>query len=110
MTKMSFEHGGSDYDAKYPDGIPTSMVITDDKGSVFDSGLVMYPGGHARNDMGPDKVDLKDILTHKFQCLGSLAFNDPKPVVGALLSLETRSAAQVASLYDFPLEVKGTFE
>jgi 2-methylcitrate dehydratase len=48
--KMTFEHGGAEYDAKYPDGIPTSIIFTDDKGESFDSGLVMYPGGHARND------------------------------------------------------------
>lgn len=28
MEKMTFEHGGREYDEKYPDGIPTSVVIT----------------------------------------------------------------------------------
>jgi 2-methylcitrate dehydratase len=28
MEKISFEHGGREYDEKYPDGIPTSIVIT----------------------------------------------------------------------------------
>jgi arylsulfatase A-like enzyme len=28
MEKMTFEWGGPDYDAKYPDGIPTSMIIS----------------------------------------------------------------------------------
>src|SRR5690606_14284119 len=28
MEKITFEHGGPEYDAKYPDGIPTSIVIT----------------------------------------------------------------------------------
>ena len=28
MEKIEFEHGGPEYDAKYPDGIPTSVVIT----------------------------------------------------------------------------------
>lgn len=28
MEKMTFEHGGKEYDEKYPDGIPTSVVIT----------------------------------------------------------------------------------
>lgn len=27
MEKITFEHGGSDYDAKYPEGIPSSVVI-----------------------------------------------------------------------------------
>jgi len=25
MEKMSFEHGGKEYDSKYPEGIPTSI-------------------------------------------------------------------------------------
>lgn len=28
MEKITFEHGGKEYDAKYPDGIPTSIIIT----------------------------------------------------------------------------------
>jgi len=25
MEKMTFEHGGQEYDSKYPEGIPTSV-------------------------------------------------------------------------------------
>jgi 2-methylcitrate dehydratase len=28
MNCIEFEHGGEKYDSKYPDGIPTSVVIT----------------------------------------------------------------------------------
>ena len=28
MEKISFEHGGKEYDEKYPNGIPTSIKIT----------------------------------------------------------------------------------
>ena len=28
MEKMTFEHGGQEYDDKYPEGIPTSVQIT----------------------------------------------------------------------------------
>lgn len=28
MEKITFEHGGPEYDKKYPDGIPTSVQIT----------------------------------------------------------------------------------
>lgn len=28
MDKITFEHGGKEYDEKYPDGIPTSIIIT----------------------------------------------------------------------------------
>jgi 2-methylcitrate dehydratase len=27
MSKINFEHGGPEYDSKYPDGIPTSLQI-----------------------------------------------------------------------------------
>jgi 2-methylcitrate dehydratase len=110
MAKMTFEHGGAEYDAKYPDGIPTSILITDQNGATHDSGLVMYPGGHARNDLGPDKVDLKDILAHKFQTLGALATDDPKALIKRLSNLERKSAAEVAELYAFPITLRGKFE
>ena len=35
MAKIEFEHGGKDYDDRYPDGIPTSIVITDKEGKVI---------------------------------------------------------------------------
>ena len=72
MAKISFEHGGPEYDAKYPDGIPTSMVVTLNDGTVLDSGFVMYPGGHARNTT----ADLGSILEHKWNLLGTLALKD----------------------------------
>ncbi len=110
MGKMSFEHGGPEYDAKYPDGIPTSMVITDDEGTEHDSGLVMYPGGHARNDAGPDKVDLREILDQKFAALGAIAFDDPKPIIKRLSKLESKSPEDVATILDFPLAVRRAFQ
>lgn len=110
MDKMSFEHGGAEYDAKYPDGIPTSMVITDDKGNSFDSGLVMYPGGHARNHLGPDKVDLHDILDHKFKKLAEIASDDPKGLVKRLSEVGDKNAKALATLMDFEIKSHGKFE
>ena len=110
MAKISFEHGGEEYDAKYPDGIPTSMVITDEQSTEFDSGLVMYPGGHARNNLGDDQVDIKDILAHKFEKLGALAFDNPDSVIKQISNLEKKKAREVAQLYNFPLTVKGKFD
>jgi len=72
MEKIEFEHGGKEYDAKYPDGIPTSIQITTASGKTFDSGLVMYPGGHARNT----SVNLNNVLDHKFNLLGKIAITD----------------------------------
>jgi 2-methylcitrate dehydratase len=69
MDKIHFEHGGPEYDAKYPEGIPTSIQIFG-KGQapeqVLDSGLIMFPGGHSKNHT----VTLHDILQRKFKALG----------------------------------------
>jgi 2-methylcitrate dehydratase len=110
MDKMSFEHGGAEYDAKYPDGIPTSMIVTDDKGATFDSGLVMYPGGHARNHLGPDKVDLHEILDHKFKKLAEIASDDPKGLVKRLSDVGDKNAKALATLMDFDIKSHGKFE
>lgn len=70
MTKIEFKHGGPAYDAKYPDGIPTSVEIIMEDGQMFSSGMVMYPSGHAREK----ESDMKSILDHKFFKLGLIAF------------------------------------
>jgi 2-methylcitrate dehydratase len=99
MEKINFEHGGPSYDAKYPDGIPTSIVITGADGTAHDSGLVMYPSGHARNE----SADLLGILDYKFRLLGGLG-GDAEKMLTKLRNLSGKSAAEIASLYDFPIE------
>ena len=69
MTKIEFVHGGPEYDSKYPEGIPTSLEIHTTTGKVLDSGLVMFPGGHARCQ----NVSLNEVLDNKFLRLGKLA-------------------------------------
>lgn len=98
MERIAFEHGGPEYDARYPDGIPTSIVITDDQGRRHDSGLVMYPAGHARNTT----ADLRRILDHKFRLLGHLAVEDTDALLNRL-DLADKSAQDIANLYDFTL-------
>lgn len=100
MQKVTFTHGGPEYDAKYPDGIPTSLDITLKGGKTISSGFVMYPPGHARNTT----ADLKKILAHKNQLLGDIVFSDKadlnaflKPLVG----MKDLSAADMASVYNF---------
>merc|ERR1712190_195181 len=78
MDKITFSHGGPEYDAKYPDGIPTSMDITMKGGKKISSGLVMYPSGHARNAT----ADLRAILAHKNRMLGDIVFSDRGAVDG----------------------------
>jgi len=70
METIEFEHGGPEFDSKYPDGIPTSVDIHMADGQVFKSGLIMYPSGHARER----DSDLRGILDNKFHKLGLIAF------------------------------------
>jgi 2-methylcitrate dehydratase len=97
MTKIEFEHGGKEYDSQYPKGIPTSISIETGKGK-FDSGLVLFPGGHSQNET----VSLTNILQHKFIRLGSLALEKDE-LVNFVLNLENikdLSNEQLMNIYD----------
>jgi len=106
MEKVTFEHGGPEYDEKYPDGIPTSVVITMEDGAEHDSGLIMYPAGHARNTT----ADLDSILQAKFRMLGGLAVDAPDAIIGRFSNLSEKSAEEIADLYDFEIADRGSFE
>jgi 2-methylcitrate dehydratase len=104
MQKVEFLHGGLEYDVKYPDGIPTSVRISlsphGGRGSgvstELDSGLVMYPAGHARNQT----ADLHAILRHKWRLLGEIALGDAaQGEIERLEGLATADARGVADLY-----------
>jgi len=86
MTKIVFEHGGEAYDSQYPKGIPTSISIKTTTGKDFDSGFVLYPGGHAANET----VSLTNILQHKFVRMGQLAL-EKDDLVPFVLNLENIS-------------------
>lgn len=58
MGLTEFEHGGKEYDDKYPEGIPTRVQILLKDGKNLDSQFVMFPSGHARNT----HCDLQGIL------------------------------------------------
>ncbi|MEM7227367.1 MAG: MmgE/PrpD family protein [Planctomycetota bacterium] len=103
---IEFEHGGPEYDEKYPDGIPTSIVVTTKSGETFDSGLVMYPGGHARNTT----ADLNDILATKFSRLGDLALSDAQPIIDRFNGIAELDANGLKAIYDFDILDRGTFE
>jgi 2-methylcitrate dehydratase len=106
MAKIDFTHGGPEYDEKYPDGIPTSIRITLAGGANHDSGLVMYPSGHARNTT----ADLDAILAHKFDLLGRLALDDPQPVIDRYNRIGELTADDLRSLNDFRILDRGPFE
>ena len=97
MEKISFEHGGPEYDKKYPDGIPTSIIVKTKEGKTFDSKMVMYPTGHARNNT----ADLKELLRHKNQLLGRLALEQPEldSFLKRLDNIENLSNKELQDIY-----------
>jgi 2-methylcitrate dehydratase len=99
MAKIEFEHGGPKYDDAYPDGIPTSVVITGADGQEYDSGFVMYPAGHARNTT----ADLEGILQNKFATLGALATKDVKGLLAKLGDLPSKGPEEIGTLYNIPI-------
>ncbi|MHC4142718.1 MAG: hypothetical protein ACYSUF_12925 [Planctomycetota bacterium] len=106
MEKISFDHGGPEYDQKYPDGIPTSVIITTDDGQSLDSGLVMYPAGHARNTT----ADLGELLRNKWRQHTEIAVSEPQRIIDRFNALPTLSANQLAALYDFEILDRRPFE
>ena len=99
MERITFRHGGPEYDARYPDGIPTSVRVGH-AGGWMDTGIVMYPAGHARNTT----ADLEGILREKFERLGRMAFGDRATEV--LARLEGFGSGEVGALYDFAIETR----
>jgi 2-methylcitrate dehydratase len=96
MELITFEHGGPEYDKGYPEGIPTSVVITDSQGNSFDSGLIMFPAGHAANK----DADLNAILATKFKRLAELAVDNAQELIHSLENLEKKTAKEIELLYD----------
>lgn len=103
IDKIDFRHGGRDYDDRYPEGIPTSIEIeyADAAGGTqkLESGLVMYPEGHARNTSG----NLERLLKHKFQLLASLGVDQPDALYARFSDLRAKTPAEIADLYDFSI-------
>ncbi len=95
MAKIRFVHGGPEYDRRYPEGIPTSVVLTMKDGSSLDSGLVMFPGGHALNTTN----DLDAIMQTKFSRMAGFSVADPKALLAKLNNLGNLSASELDALY-----------
>jgi len=96
METIFFEHGGEDFDKNYPDGIPTSVHVTMKDGSSFDSGLVMYPSGHARNRV----CNLEDILQAKFAMHGQIAMDNPEELIKDCLGVGGLDAVGIKNIWD----------
>ena len=103
---LALGHGGAEYDRRYPEGIPTSLKVEMEGGESFDSGLVMFPAGHARNTT----ADLKGILDSKFAMLGALAVEKPRRLARTLLAVGEMGRKDLASIHDFDINDRGRFE
>jgi len=99
MQRITFEHGGSEFDDRYPEGIPTAVSMITEGGGVHESGLIMFPPGHARNDT----CDLDGILGEKFTLHGNLALADGAAIIDRMKSIEDHDPATLASLWDLDL-------
>lgn len=106
METVEFLHGGESYDEKYPDGIPTSLTIETKGGVKLESGLIMYPSGHARNT----ECDLQSILKAKFFMLGNIATDDPSLVIDRCLSIGNMDSENVMSLWNIVIADRPVFQ
>lgn len=99
MNKIVFLHGGPEFDAKYPDGIPTTVEIEHTDLGLLSSGMVLYPQGHARNTSG----QLEPLLEHKFRTLASLAVSDVEELRSRFTNLAEKSAMEIGQIYNFTI-------
>jgi 2-methylcitrate dehydratase len=101
MQHIDFRHGGQEFDARYPDGIPTTVELGHARLGPHTSGLVMYPQGHARANAD----ELRSLLEHKCRLLAGLAVDDINALVTRFTNLAEKSPQQIADLYDFNIRL-----
>ncbi|RIL08087.1 MAG: hypothetical protein DCC75_09480, partial [Proteobacteria bacterium] len=99
MARIEFRHGGDEYDRRYPDGIPTSVLIQDGSGASFDSSLVMYPAGHARNHLTSDPCDLENLLDNKWGQLCRLAKVAPSDAISGYGGIGSMTAEELRAIH-----------
>jgi len=98
IGRMEIVHGGPDYDARYPEGIPTSVTVEHATLGTLGGGLVAFPLGHARSDAARTAA----VVDLKFDRLVAGVVGDPAGL-RRRMTLAGRSAADVADLYAFPI-------
>jgi 2-methylcitrate dehydratase len=91
-------HGGPEFDAKYPDGLPTSVEVDHAILGTLASGLVLDPLGHARNTSS----DLAAVLDNEFDSFAALGVPDAREFHRHLSGVAHKPPTQVRRLYDFP--------
>ena len=98
IGRMTIEHGGREYDAAYPDGIPTSVSIDHAALGTIGGGLVRHPLGHARSDPAATAA----VVDLKFERLVKAAVADPA-ALRARVRIAGKAAGDIAELYAFPI-------
>ena len=98
IAKIAIGHGGSEYDVRYPEGIPTRVEIDHVALGPLDGGFVLFPQGHARSDAARTAA----LVDLKFDRLVAGAVDDPA-ALRARMRLAGRSTAEIADLYAFPI-------
>lgn len=99
MRQIDFRHGGEEFDRKYPDGIPSTVEIEHARLGPLNTGLVMYPQGHARANAD----NLRSLLEHKFRLLAGHAIVDVDALMARFTKLANKSSLEIAGLYDFKI-------
>jgi len=98
IAKIAIAHGGPEYDARYPEGIPTRVEVEHAALGRLDGGFVLFPQGHARSDA----LRTAALVDLKFDRLVAGAVDDPA-ALRTRMRLAGRSAADIADLYAFPI-------
>ena len=98
IDRIVIEHGGPDYDRRYPDGIPTSVSIEHASLGTVGGGIVQHPLGHARSDADRTAA----VVALKFDRLVAGAVDDPRRL-RERIRVAGRTAAEMAELYAFPI-------
>lgn len=99
MERIEFAHGGPEFDAAYPEGIPTHVEVEHPELGVLQSDRVMFPLGHARNR----DSQFSRVLEQKTRRLLALGGIDDPGFPAGLLQLARKSAQEIQSLYSFPI-------
>jgi 2-methylcitrate dehydratase len=99
MSRIELRHGGPEYDAKYPDGLPTTVELEHAELGRRSSGLVLYPTGHARNV----SADLDGLLAYKFDRLAGHGVADVPALRNRFSKIERDTAAEINALYHFQI-------
>jgi 2-methylcitrate dehydratase len=99
LGRIHVRHGGPDYDARYPDGIPTTVDLVHAALGRLSSGLVMYPEGHARCASG----NLARLLGAKFDALVAPAVADVESFRKRVSNLRDQSPEHIQRIYEIEL-------